>query len=169
MAPVRWWLLYLQKYFKCSSLQQPSICPGQQQKQPIDILFLLSNYWLDTVFLIAMHTFRQFWIHQILWCPIMHVVHVCNQISRDYIKFCLQIERHLELCSATLALNVTSPVILKILFCKRWFRLWIFARRSVSHMKVIGIGPLRGAARSCDGRMIRVDILRLRRTWYLWR
>jgi hypothetical protein len=91
---------------KCATTKHLS----QQQKQPIDILFLLSNYRFQAIFLAAMHTSRQFWMRPNFRCPISHVVHVCDQILRDHIKFCHQIERYLEFSLTTLALNVARDV-----------------------------------------------------------
>lgn len=130
----------LQKYFNGSSMQQPKHL-SQQQKQLVDILFLLGEYRFHTI-LIPMHTLQQSWIHQKHWCPIMHGVHVCDQILIDYVKFPHQMERHLELYLATLALNVDSDVNDSVLE-KMVETVNFHSAVGSPYMKGIAIGPVR--------------------------
>ena len=144
MALVRWWLLYLQKYFKCSSLQQPSICPSNKNNKLIFFFFsAIIGFTLFSWFQCTHFGNLGFIkIYGALSCMVFMFVTKYREItsnfackSNDIWNFIWQL------------LDWTSPMILKILFCKRWSRLWSFARRSVAHMKGIWIGPLRGAAR----------------------
>lgn len=72
----------------------------------------------------------------------MYGVHVCDQILIDYVKFRHQIERHLELYLATLALNVDSDIKDSILE-KMIETINFFSAVGSPYMKGIGIGPLR--------------------------
>jgi len=59
------------------------------------------------------------------WCS------CCNQILGNLVKFCQQIKRYLDFVCQLL--HWMSPTMLKILFCKRWLRPWIFPPRLVAH------------------------------------
>ena len=72
----------------------------------------------------------------------MHGGHVCDQILIDYVKSRHQIERHLEFCLETLALNVASDVKESVLVCYAWT-----------------------SSASTNGKIVSTDIMRW---WNIW-